>query len=497
MTRKYQNKIFLLSLLLSLGIGSSAFAATAGFSYRPLVAIGQSDERGGSNFTSNMANNPGREGLSHPTFLTIDQTRHRMYVSDSGNHRVQVYILFQNNSFLGPGSDYVVGQPDFLTTTANSGASATAKTLNTPQGIAVNADGNLFIVDSGNNRVLIYTKPIEANAVAADTVLGASSLTEQASADCNATHLSSPSGIAIDKSGGVFVADTANNRVLHFAAPYQNGQAADQVIGQPSLSSCAAGGGDRGLKTPAGLAVDLANNLLYVTDRGNNRVLQYALPLAGNNPAAKAVIGQGSMNTAAAGLGDHTFSSPGDVSTTAYFVYVADTGNNRILQFASDKFGSAVAVLGQNDFDTSVPAVGMQQLNTPSSVFVTTNQDGKGQYLYVADTLNNRVVQFDVQEDPFNSKISLYARIKKLLAIYSFKELYNVGKFLSMWLALILGVIVPIFLLSFGTRRALKAIGRNPLAKSKIQLNLLFTGIIAMMCTALAWVIFILLVLEQ
>ncbi|WP_333647514.1 hypothetical protein [Candidatus Binatus sp.] len=100
--------------------------------------------------------------------------------------------------------------------------------------------------------------------------------------------LYNPQGVAIDASttpNGLYVADRSNNRVLGYkdAATFVNGGPADLVIGQPDFYSTASNsGGTSGssLYNPVGVAVDGSGNL-YVADSGNNRVLEYNAPFAG------------------------------------------------------------------------------------------------------------------------------------------------------------------------------------------------------------------------
>src|SRR5206468_2434549 len=120
------------------------------------------------------------------------------------------------------------------------------------------------------------------------------------------TSLKSPSAIAFDSKGNAYVADTGNNRVLKYdkdaISPKTGklnplgsfaGVAALAVIGQGgSLTSNSAGVGPDALKSPSGVAVDSKGNL-YVADTGNHRVLMFP---NGASPAT-GVIGQADLTT--------------------------------------------------------------------------------------------------------------------------------------------------------------------------------------------------------
>ena len=86
----------------------------------------------------------------------------------------------------------------------------------------------------------------------------------------NGYGLSGPTALATDSAGHLYVADTANNRVLgwHDEAALVTGQSADLVVGQVDLYSVGSGGGPDGLSSPTGVAVD-SNGNLYVSDSGN------------------------------------------------------------------------------------------------------------------------------------------------------------------------------------------------------------------------------------
>ncbi|MEO6792464.1 MAG: serine/threonine protein kinase, partial [Mycobacterium sp.] len=234
-----------------------------------------------------------------------------------------------------------------------------------PSGVALDPDGDVYVASQG-----MYGRVVKlAAGSTAPTVLPFSGLYQ-------------PQGVVVDANGTVYVSDF-NNRVVKLAAGSTN-----QVVLPFS-----------GLSYPEGLAVDSGGNL-YVADRGNNRVVELAagsntqtvLPFSGlNNPDGVAVDGSGT-------------------------VYVTDTDNNRVLKLAAGSTNQVVLPFagvavpwgitvdsGANVYvtehdgnrvlklaagATAPTTLDFTGLNTPLDVAV-----GKDGTVFVADRGNNRVVR--------------------------------------------------------------------------------------------------------
>jgi sugar lactone lactonase YvrE len=195
-----------------------------------------------------------------------------LYVSDLGNHRV---LEYDHPLTTAMPANRVFGQPDFAHATQNTGG-LSAASLDGPVAMAVDALDNLYVADAGNNRVLEYTAPLTSS-LAASRVLGQPGFTANTANNggLSAASLSGPEGVAVDAQGTVYVADLANNRVLQFSAPLSNGQAASRVYGQPDFGSSSVNNGgvsSRSLQYPSGVALD-AQGHLFGVDYSNNRVL--------------------------------------------------------------------------------------------------------------------------------------------------------------------------------------------------------------------------------
>ncbi|ETW93731.1 MAG: hypothetical protein ETSY1_37930 [Candidatus Entotheonella factor] len=310
----------------------------------------------------------------------------------------------------GQAASGVLGQDDF--THSAQGTSSTR--FIEPWGMGVDPrSGDVFVADGFNNRVLRF-KPAtaETRGAAAIGVLGQSDFNSSGSDD-SATGMSVPAGVAFDQSGNLYVADSGNNRVLRFnaqtIAKNQKGAPADGVIGQPGFGTHQPGyvGGHGMLNDPFGVAVDSSGNL-YVADQRNHRVVRFGKSIINptgstSNEDPYLVLGQPNFNGHAPGTGPTEMKSPTGVTVdSSDNVYVADFGNNRVLrfnaqtiaetekkQFVNDYAPKADAVLGQPGFTDASPAHGPKGLSHP--IGVAADKSGN---LYVADTNNSRVLIF-------------------------------------------------------------------------------------------------------
>jgi len=244
-------------------------------------------------------------GISASTICTsadaIVDSHGNLYASDFSNNRVLQY-----NDALAEDSvaDGVFGQFNFTSNTCNTngfGSAPTSTTLCGPQGVTVDGAGNLYIADYNNNRILEFDNPL-ATDMLPDRVFGQAGNFE--TGGCNmrsfpsASSICGPNDVTVDGAGNLYVAESANNRVLEYDNPLATDTVADRVFGQfGNFTSNGCNTGGRGsppdartMCFPIGVAVDGSGNL-YVVDRDNSRVLQYNDPLA-TDTVADGVFGQ-------------------------------------------------------------------------------------------------------------------------------------------------------------------------------------------------------------
>ena len=319
--------------------------------------------------------------------------------------------------------------------------------MNLPQGVAIGAAGNIYVADSGNNRILQFDDSgnfisawgvdVDATNPGTNYELCAPPDTCQAGqANGQAGGMNTPQGIATDAAGNVYLADTIQNRIEVFNSlgdiqlvfgdnvNVNNPGGGYEICGPVTSTDCQAGavGGLGGeMNGPVGVAIDPAGNI-YVGDNGNNRIQRFDQNANwqrtwGMGVNATTPGGGFEICTAASGATCQTGSQggqggemdfPAGVATDATgHVYVADAGNERVQRF--DSLGNWEIVAGKdvnqalptNGFEvctaesgdicqSGITGTGLGEMSSPEGVAT----DGAGS-LYVADTGNARIQRFD------------------------------------------------------------------------------------------------------
>ena len=322
---------------------------------------------------------------------------------------------------------------------SGDGGPVTSASLDQPQGVAADSAGNLYIADTFNHRI----RKVSGGTITTVAGNGVGGFSGDGGPATNAS-LRLPSGVAVDSTGTLYIADTGNSRIRKVS-----GGTITTVVGNGQGFS-----GDGGpatsalLNNPRGVAIDSAANL-YIADDGNNRIRKVsggtittvagdggaefsgdggpairasifspwavAVDSAGNLYIADSIhqrirkVSGGTITTVAGngnggGFSGGGYSGDGGPATNAslYFpsgvavdsagnLYIADTDNNRIRK-VSDGTITTVAGNGKGEGDyggghsgDGGPATSAS-LNLPSGVAV----DFAGN-LYIADTQNYRI----------------------------------------------------------------------------------------------------------
>ncbi|MCB1176098.1 MAG: NHL repeat-containing protein [Leptospiraceae bacterium] len=262
---------------------------------------------GQSNFTSS-GSSTSQTGLRYPTGLALTSAGD-LYVTDGGNHRV---LFYPKNSTT---PTRVLGQADYT----SSSTGTTSSKFNIPIGLAIDNSDGLYVVDAGNNRVLYFP----SGATTATKVYGQSDFTSSTSGT-STTKFVGPTGVALDTSGGLYVSDYSNNRVLYFQA---GSTIASKVLGQTDFTSNSI----NGLGYPYSIYVDSSGGI-YVSEQNYNRVTYY---LSMDSINSLIVYGQkGVTNDSSKYVDADGLQFPmGVFVNSSGKLYIADRANNRVLGY--------------------------------------------------------------------------------------------------------------------------------------------------------------------
>jgi DNA-binding beta-propeller fold protein YncE len=228
--------------------------------------------------------------------------------------------------------------------------------LSDPAAIAIDDAGSVYVLDTGNTRIQKFD-PSGAYV----TQWGSYG---DCAISCSDGQVKAPTGIAVDDSGHVFVADTGNNRIEEFSA-------SDGTFIRKWGSY---GQGDGQFSLPKGIAIDGSGNV-WVADSGNNRIQEFD-PLGGHI-----------TTWGAAGSSDGKLAAPSDLDFDSDgAIWVVDKGHTRIQRFTNT--GGFLSKLGSAGLDSG-------QFASPTGIAI----DSAGHVL-VADTNNHRVQMFIDQNGP-------------------------------------------------------------------------------------------------
>jgi sugar lactone lactonase YvrE len=251
----------------------------------------------------------------------------------------------------------------------NFNGTGTGASFYQPTGVAVDASGNVYVADLRNNMIR------EISPAGVVTTMAGSGLQGSANGIGGAASFYQPTGVAVDASGNVYVAENGNDLIREIS---QNGTVTT-FAGTGASGAVNATGTAASFNHPQGIAVD-ANGNIYVADYDNNLIREISpagvtTTLAGNsNPGAD--DGNG---TAA------SFNEPTAVAIDASFnVYVADFGNNLIRKISPA--GSVTTLAGSGAQGSADGTGKAASFKTPTGVAV----DAAGN-VYVADWGNNLV----------------------------------------------------------------------------------------------------------
>jgi uncharacterized protein (TIGR03437 family) len=300
--------------------------------------------------------------LGSPQFVAVDRTGSVLFAVHDSVLRLDattgILTLVAGN-----------GTPGF----SGDNGPATGAQLYLPQGLAVDSSNNLYIADTGNNRIRKVSNGV-ITTVAGNGTVGFSGDNGPAT---NA-QLNGAEGLAADSAGNLYIADSHNQCIRKVS----NG-----VITTVAGNGKFGFGGDNGPATnaqlylPHGLAVDSSNNL-YIADTYNNRIRKVSNGVIATM-AGTGSPGFGGDNGPAASA---QLNSPYGVAVdSAGNLYIADYDNDRIRKVSNGVISTVVGS-GTVGFSGDNGPATSAQLNTPLGVAL----DLAGN-LYIADTFNDRI----------------------------------------------------------------------------------------------------------
>ena len=257
--------------------------------------------------------------------------------------------------------------PDGAVTTLAGGAegfadgAGAAASFNTPSGLAIDVEGNLYVADTGNNRVRKVTPDGRVTTVAGEGAAG------HADGPAAAARFDAPVGVAVDRRGNVYVADTYNDRVRKITPDGQVTTVAG--AGRPGYADGHAN--DALFDTPCALVAG-EDGTLIVADTGNNRL--------------RKITADGKVTTLPVNYHDDSSSTGlydpvGLALTHDGFLYVTEMDSSRVTQVAPD--GAARVIAGGGPGYADGDGLQGARFNQPAGLALA-----RGGALYVADGAN-------------------------------------------------------------------------------------------------------------
>ncbi len=267
-----------------------------------------------------------------PTSMALDGAGN-MYIADTLHNRIRKVDTKQNMSTIAGG--------DAATYTGDGGPAASA-TLNTPSGVTLDGAGNLFIADTANNvvrEILQATGTIVT--VAGSGVQGNTG----DGGPATAAELNQPLGVTVDIAGNLFIADTGNNRIRRVDT--YTGEITNFAGSPDGVAGYSGDGGPQTaahLNGPNAVAFDLAGNM-YIPDSFNNVVREvYATGGIGTFAGGGTSPIQYGPSATAAQLNTPS----GVLVDAAQNIYIADTQNEAIRKvFAVSGYFTTVTKFGE------------------------------------------------------------------------------------------------------------------------------------------------------
>ncbi len=318
--------------------------------------------------------------LGGPYAVAVDGSGN-LYISDQFNFRIRQVTSGTISTVAGTGTSGFSGDA----------AKATAAQISPPVGIAVDSTGNFYFSDSANARI---RKVTSAGIISTFAGNGNTGLSGDGAAATSAT-LTQASGVALDSTGNLYIADTGNNVIRVVGTDGKINRIV--ASGVPGFLGDGSQAQYAQLNGPRSVAVDAAGNI-YIADTENQRIRMVTKSGLISTIAGTGVAGFGGDGGAAVAA---RLNRPLSVAVDkAGNVYIADYFNSRIRRIGVDGVIRTIAGNGQSGYSgDGGPAVNAA-LYFPSGVAV----DGNGN-VFVADIQNNVIRQLTPSAAPVSGAV--------------------------------------------------------------------------------------------
>ncbi len=312
------------------------------------------------------------QGNTPTTRLNMDPTS--TWYQEAGN-KIWAWYADIQNAVVSGGTTEISGNVTVtatVSTFAGSGSSGdtngtgSSASFNTPSGVAVDSSGNIYVADLLNHKIRKITP-----AGVVSTIAGTGSVGSNDGAGASAS-FNGPRGLAVDASGNVYVADTYNNKIRKITSA----GVVSTFAGTGSQGDTDGAGASASFNQPYGVAVDGVGNV-YVADTYNHKIRKIT-----PSGVVSTLAGTGSAGSNDGAGSSATFSYPYDVAVdSSGNIYVADRNNYKIRKITPSGVVSTVAGTGSQG-SINDPAT----FNAPEAVAI----DASGN-IYVADTINAKI----------------------------------------------------------------------------------------------------------
>jgi sugar lactone lactonase YvrE len=286
-----------------------------------------------------------------------------IYAADAGNSTIRLITPAGVVTTLA-GTAGVIGSAD--------GTGAAAQ-FNTPQGVSVDATGNVYVADSGNDTIRMITPTGVVT-----TIAGTAGVAGWKDGTGPAAQFDTPQGIAVASNGDIYIADSYTDTIRMMTPA----GVVTTIAGGPYVQGDTDGAGPVArFRNPHGIIADAADNL-YVADFSNDTIRVITPQLAVSTFAGLAPSPGTANGTQAAAQFNAPTAATADAAGN---MYIADTGNDTIRMITPA--GVVTTLAGNAGTAGSTDGTGSAaKFNAPQGIAI----DGAGN-LYVADTANNTI----------------------------------------------------------------------------------------------------------